>query len=128
MLCIMLISVNQSSFIINPILNFGLSNMQFRFPFGSLIYVHFNKVFLKKRYEKLKIRIMKKSFFKYKLSKFFSCCSILQNITMSKLVILKWQAFEYKANFEKKRRVFLPHFKYDFFKKKCFSSYIFLTD
>ena len=48
----MLISVNQSSFIINPLLNFGLSNMLFRFPFGSLIYVHFNKVFLKKRYEK----------------------------------------------------------------------------
>ena len=68
------------------------------------------RFFSKNVMKKLKIKIMKKSFFKYKLSKFFSCCSILQNITMSKLVILKWQAFEYKANFEKKRRVFLPHF------------------
>ena len=43
--------------------------------------------------------------FQYKFPKFMPRCSILQNIGMSNLVILKWRYFEYKEKFEKKKKI-----------------------
>ena len=55
----------------------------------------FSRGFRQKRYQKTII-------FQCKFPKFISRCSILQNIRMSNLVILKWWSFKYKVKFEKK--------------------------
>ena len=44
--------------------------------------------------------------FQNKFPKFISRCSILQNIRMSKLPILKWLPFDFKAKSEKEPLLF----------------------
>ena len=78
-----------SSSIDKPFVNHGPSNMLFHF-FRCLIYVYFDEAFVK--------NVMKKrTFFKYIFPKFFSRCSILQNIRISNLVILKWWPFRKRS-------------------------------
>ena len=64
----------------------------FSFFFGILIYVYFNKAFIK--------NFIKKVPFLIQLFKIhFTIVCILQNNRMSNLAILKWWSFEYKAKF-----------------------------
>ena len=86
-----------------PILNYGSSNMLFRFS-QFVIHVYFNETFVKKTYE---IAII----FWYKFPKFISRCSILQNIRMSNLVILKCDT---NAKFEKMAPFLKRYFQHIF--------------
>ena len=61
----------------------------FDFLFMFILTRHFSKT------------LWKSYHFLIQISQFISRCSILQNITMSILVVLQWRHFEYKAAFEK---------------------------
>ena len=76
-----------------PFLNYGPLNTLLRFFSASHLCL-FQRSFCRKLQKNL-------LFFSINIHKFISRCSILQNIKMSSLVILKWRHFEYKIKFEK---------------------------
>ena len=79
---------------------FKLQAVEYAILFFLISYLPlFQRGFCQKSYEKTII-------FSFKFPKFISQCSILQNIRMSKLLILKWRPVEYKANFEKRSLLF----------------------
>ena len=85
--------------------NYELLNMLLHF-FIYLIYSVFHETFVKKFMKKL-------SFFSSNFKNPFSICSIVQKITRSNLVMLKWRPFEYKLKVQK-----IFHFWGCFFRNK----------
>ena len=102
--------LNERNITISLFMTHLKGTVEFRF----LIYVYFNETFVK--------NFMKKTLsFEYKFPKFISRCSILQNIRMSNLVILKRRPFEYKVKFEKRPLLFRSEIGiFDIFLKRMY--------